>query len=151
MAAESEIISLARSAGRNAPQWRFAWWQRRARFDRHYGFHATRHSAVTAVYRATGNLFLAQRLARHASPITTIIRAHSSDEELAEGVRDLRCWRCCRSAAQSRICGHLHETGRATGLRFERFFRQDASTNLLFGGIVQRCSAVTRLGSSCDA
>jgi site-specific recombinase XerC len=74
-----------------AAQWRFAWWQKRAGFDRHYGFHATRHSAVTAVYRATGNLFLAQRFARHASPITTIIYTHPSDEELAAGIRDLPC------------------------------------------------------------
>jgi integrase/recombinase XerC len=74
-----------------AAQWRFAWWQRRAGFDRHYGFHATRHSAVTAVYRATGNLFLAQRFARHASPLTTIVYTHPSDEELAKGVRDLSC------------------------------------------------------------
>lgn len=48
-------------------------------------------SAVTAVYRATGNLFLAQRFAWHASPITTIIYTHPSDEELAEGDRELRC------------------------------------------------------------
>ena len=62
-----------------------------SRVDRHEGFHATRHSAVTAVYRATGNLFLAQRFARHASPLTTIIYTHPSDEELYAGVRDLPC------------------------------------------------------------
>ena len=48
-------------------------------------------SAVTSVYRASKNLFLAQRFARHASPITTIIYTHPADEELWEGVRDLPC------------------------------------------------------------
>jgi site-specific recombinase XerC len=44
----------------------FAWatWQRRAGFDRTYGFHALRHTAVTNVYRASRDLFLAQRLLR---------------------------------------------------------------------------------------
>ncbi len=74
-----------------AAQWRFAWWQRKAGFDRHYGFHALRHAAVTAVYRARKDLFLAQRFARHASPITTIIYTHPSDDELYAGVRDLPC------------------------------------------------------------
>jgi hypothetical protein len=48
----------------------FVWrtWQQRAGFDRLYPFHVTRHSAVTNVYRATRDLFLAQRFARHASP-----------------------------------------------------------------------------------
>ncbi len=74
-----------------AAQWRFAWWQRRAEFDRRYNFHSMRHTSVTAVYRARKDLFLAQRFARHASPITTIIYTHPSDEELYEGVRDLPC------------------------------------------------------------
>ena len=74
-----------------AAQWRFAWWQHRAGFGRRYNFHSLRHSSVTAVYRATRNLFLAQRCARHASPLTTIIYTHPSDEELYDGVRDLPC------------------------------------------------------------
>jgi len=74
-----------------AAQWRFAWWQQQAGFDRRYNFHALRHSAVTNVYRATKNLFLAQRFARHASPLTTIVYTHPADEELAESVRDLPC------------------------------------------------------------
>lgn len=41
--------------------------------------------------RATRDLFLAQRFARHASPITTIIYTHPSDEELYAGVKDLPC------------------------------------------------------------
>ena len=39
----------------------------------------------------TRDRFLAQRFARHASPITTISRTHPSAEELYEGVRDLPC------------------------------------------------------------
>ena len=52
-----------------------AWstWQRRAGFDRVYGFHALRHTAVTNVYRASRDLFLAQRFARHVSPLTTTV------------------------------------------------------------------------------
>jgi integrase len=69
----------------------FRTWQVRAGFSRLYPFHATRHSAVTAVYRATHDLFLAQRFARHASPLTTIIYTHVSDEELSLRLRDLAC------------------------------------------------------------
>jgi hypothetical protein len=49
------------------------------------------HAAITNVYRASKDLFLAQRFARHASPLTTVIYTHASDEELREGVRGLRC------------------------------------------------------------
>jgi integrase/recombinase XerC len=66
-------------------------WQRRAGFDRLYPFHSLRHTAVTNVYRASRDLFLAQRFARHASPLTTTIYAHPSDEDLREGVRKLAC------------------------------------------------------------
>lgn len=62
-----------------------------AGFGRLYPFHATRHSAVTAVYRASRDLFLAQRFARHASPLTTTVYTHVSDEELFLRVRDLAC------------------------------------------------------------
>ena len=67
----------------------FAWatWQRRAGFDRVYGFHALRHTAVTNVYRASRDLFLAQRFARHMSPLTTTVYTHPSDEEIAGRVR----------------------------------------------------------------
>jgi integrase len=71
----------------------FAWreWQKRAGFDRLYPFHCARHTAVTNVYRMTRDLFLAQRFARHVSPLTTVIYTHPSDEELAAGLRDLTC------------------------------------------------------------
>ena len=65
--------------------------QRRAGFDRLYPFPALRHTSVTAVYRATRDLFLAQRFARHASPLTTTVYTHPSDDEMALRVRGLRC------------------------------------------------------------
>ena len=66
-------------------------WQVKAGFDRVYCFHTLRHSAVTNVYRASRDLFLAQRFARHASPMTTVIYTHVSDEELFRNIRDLAC------------------------------------------------------------
>jgi integrase/recombinase XerC len=71
----------------------FLWreWQKKAGFDRLYRFHATRHSAVTNVYRATRDLFLAQRFARHASPLTTVAYTHPGDEEMKERLRSLAC------------------------------------------------------------
>jgi integrase/recombinase XerC len=66
-------------------------WQRNAGFDRLYCFHTLRHTAVTNVYRASHDLFLAQRFARHASPLTTVIYTHVSDEDLRERVRKLAC------------------------------------------------------------
>ena len=70
-----------------------AWreWQRRAGFARLFPFHAIRHSAVTNVYRRTRDLFLAQRFARHASPLTTTVYTHPSDQEMTERLRGLRC------------------------------------------------------------
>jgi site-specific recombinase XerC len=69
----------------------FKTWQRRAGFDRLYPLHALRHTAVTNVYRASRDLFLAQRFARHASPLTTVIYTHVSDEELRDRIRTLHC------------------------------------------------------------
>lgn len=70
-----------------------AWrtWQQRAGFDRLYPFHSLRHSAVTNVYRASRDLFLAQRFARHVSPLTTTIYTHPGDEEMHGKVRGLAC------------------------------------------------------------
>jgi len=69
----------------------FKVWQVRAGFDRLYPLHALRHTAVTNLYRASGDLFLAQRFARHVSPLTTTIYTHVSDEELATSLRHLAC------------------------------------------------------------
>lgn len=85
------VSSRGRRLSARRAQMTFHAWQRRAGFDRRYGFHCLRHSAVTNVYRATRDLFLAQRFARHASPITTIIYTHPSDEEMAQRVRHLPC------------------------------------------------------------
>ena len=70
-----------------------AWlrWQVAAGFDRVYGFHALRHTAVTNVYRASKDLFLAQRFARHVSPLTTTVYTHPSDEEMVSRLRGLSC------------------------------------------------------------
>jgi integrase len=61
---------LCSQAGRRLSPRRiqFAWreWQRRAGLGRPYPFHCLRHTSVTAVYRATHDLFVAQRFARHA-------------------------------------------------------------------------------------
>ena len=69
----------------------FRTWQVKAGFDRLYPFHALRHTAVTNVYRASRDLFLAQRFARHVSPLTTTVYTHPSDQELWAGVRCLQC------------------------------------------------------------
>ncbi len=71
----------------------FAWreWQQRAGFDRLYPFHCIRHSSITNVYRATRDLFLAQRFARHVSPLTTTVYTHPSDEEMQDRLRKLSC------------------------------------------------------------
>lgn len=69
----------------------FVAWQIVAGFGRHSSFHCLRHTAVTAVYRATRDLFLAQRFARHVSPLTTVTYTHAGDEDLLVGVQDLLC------------------------------------------------------------
>jgi integrase/recombinase XerC len=98
--ARGEDVSLdaplfANQSGRRISKRRvqFTWatWQRRAGFDRVYGFHALRHTAVTNVYRASKDLFLAQRFARHLSPLTTTVYTHPSDQEMAGRVRGLTC------------------------------------------------------------
>src|SRR5260221_8311129 len=49
-------------------QFAFRTWQVKAGFDRLYPFHALRHTAVTNVYQASRDLFLAQRVARRPAP-----------------------------------------------------------------------------------
>jgi len=57
--------------------------------ERPYNFHALRHTAITNVYRATKDLFLTQRFARHANPITTVAYTHVSDEEMYRSLQHL--------------------------------------------------------------
>jgi integrase/recombinase XerC len=68
----------------------FRKWQAAAGFETLYPFHSLRHSAITNVYRATKDLYLTQRFARHASPLSTVNYTHPSDEELYEGIRRLK-------------------------------------------------------------
>jgi site-specific recombinase XerC len=72
-------------------QFAFRTWQVKAGFDRLYPFHALRHTAVTNVYRASRDLLLAQRFARHVSPLTTTIYTHPSDQEMWQRIRGLTC------------------------------------------------------------
>ena len=92
---EPDAPLFANQSGRRISKRRVqhAWtaWQRRAGFDRLYGFHALRHTAVTNVYRASRDLFLAQRFARHVSPLTTTVYTHPSDQELSLRLRGLAC------------------------------------------------------------
>jgi integrase/recombinase XerC len=71
-------------------QFMFKEWQRAAAFEAVYPFHALRHTAITNVYRATKDLYLTQRFARHASPLTTTVYTHPSDEELYAAIRGIR-------------------------------------------------------------
>src|SRR5712691_5383074 len=72
-------------------QFAFRTWQVKAGFDRLYPFHSLRHCAITNVYRRSRDLFLAQRFARHVSPLTTTVYTHPSDEELFSRIRGLNC------------------------------------------------------------
>ena len=68
----------------------FREWQAAAGFETIYPFHSLRHSAITNVYRATKDLYLTRRFARHASPLSTTCYTHPSDEELYEGIGGIR-------------------------------------------------------------
>jgi site-specific recombinase XerC len=80
------LSSQRRRLGTRRAQMLFGGWQRRAGFEQRYTFHHLRHTAITNVYRATRDLFLAQRFARHASPMTTVLYTHPSDEEMYEKI-----------------------------------------------------------------
>lgn len=82
---------LGERVSKRRVQLAFKRWQLAAGFDRLYPFHALRHTAVTNVYRASRDLFLAQRFARHVSPLTTVVYTNPSDEELFAGIKSLGC------------------------------------------------------------
>jgi len=69
----------------------FAVWQERAGFERHLSFHSTRHTACSGVYRASKDLRLTQKFARHKSVVTTSIYTHPTDDELLRAVQGLIC------------------------------------------------------------
>jgi len=66
-------------------------WQERAGLDRRFNFHALRHSALTNTYRATRDILVVQRQARHKNVQTTLVYVQPSDEDLLRAVRDLPC------------------------------------------------------------
>jgi site-specific recombinase XerC len=69
----------------------FGVWQKRAGFERHFNFHCVRHTVCSAIYRASRDLRLTQRFARHKSIVTTSLYTHPSDEELLQSVQALLC------------------------------------------------------------
>lgn len=64
-------------------------WQIRAGIDQPAGFHITRHTAISNVRRKTGDIRIAQKVARHTNISSTIRYEHASDEEVAAAVKDL--------------------------------------------------------------
>ena len=69
----------------------FGVWQKRCGFDRHFSFHCLRHSSCSGIYRASRDIRLTQRFARHKSIVSTAIYTHPSDEELLRSVQSLIC------------------------------------------------------------
>lgn len=69
----------------------FGVWQKRAGFERHFNFHCLRHTACSGVYRASKDLRLTQKFARHKSVVTTSIYTHPTDDELLRAVQGLIC------------------------------------------------------------
>jgi len=48
-------------------------------------------NAGRSVHRQTRDLFLAQRFVRHASPLTTTVYTHRSDDEMSDRLLCLEC------------------------------------------------------------
>ncbi len=69
----------------------FAVWQVRAGLERHFRVHDIRHTALTNAYRATRDIRVVQRIARHKNVQTTTLYAAPSDEDVFRAVRDLPC------------------------------------------------------------
>jgi site-specific recombinase XerC len=84
------LSSLGRRISLRRVQIIFREWQRAAGFETVYPFHSLRHTAITNVYRATKDLYLTQRFARHSSPLTTTVYTHPTDEELYSALRGIR-------------------------------------------------------------
>ena len=91
---EAAPIFVSRKKGRlSARQLRHAFkvWQERAGFERSFNFHSLRHTACTNLYRATRDIRLTQRFARHKSILSTTIYTHPADEDLVRSVAQLPC------------------------------------------------------------
>jgi site-specific recombinase XerC len=85
------LSNLGRRLSKRRAQQIFTTWQERAGLDQHHMFHRLRHTAVHQVYRATGDLLLTQRFARHSSLLVTSAYLHPTDEDLARSVQKIRC------------------------------------------------------------
>ncbi len=69
----------------------FAKWQVLAGLERRMTFHSLRHTALSNLYRATRDIRLVQRVARHTSVLSTSIYTEASDEDVLRAVRILPC------------------------------------------------------------
>jgi site-specific recombinase XerC len=85
------VSAQGRRLSRRRAQQTFATWQQRAGLDQHHTFHRLRHTAVNQVYRATKDLLLTQRFARHSSLLVTAVYLHPTDEDLARSVQKIPC------------------------------------------------------------
>jgi integrase len=66
-------------------------WQERACASVDLNVHALRHTAITNLYRATKDIRLAQRFARHTSLRSTTRYTHPTEDDLLRAVEALRC------------------------------------------------------------
>jgi site-specific recombinase XerC len=85
------ISALGRRLSKRRAQQVFSAWQEEAGLDQHHTFHRLRHTAIHQVYRATGDLLLTQRFARHSSLLVTSVYLHPTDEDLARSVQRIQC------------------------------------------------------------
>ena len=69
----------------------FKRWQERAGLDRTFNFHALRHTACTNLYRASRDIRLTQRFARHTTLTSTASYTHPTDEDLIRSLQQLTC------------------------------------------------------------
>jgi len=89
---EGTPLFMSRQGGRISGRMvRKMWhkWQVRAGFEHRYPFHTLRHTSISKLRASTGDIRLAQRLARHVNIATTARYDHPSDEELARAVKGL--------------------------------------------------------------
>ena len=63
------VSGQGRRLSKRRAQQVFALWQERAGFDQRHTFHPLRQAAVHQVYRATKDILLTRRFARHSSPL----------------------------------------------------------------------------------
>ncbi len=69
----------------------FSVWQKRSRFERHFKFHALRHTCAYNLHRATKDIRIVQRQMRHSDINTTTIYVVPSDEDMSQAVSQLQC------------------------------------------------------------